>query len=398
MSAIGAASGQFTRVIAFGDSLTDRGNTVAEFGILLNGTDAYNSNFYANGRWSDGPLWIEIVNDQFGNGAWSRNGGSAFSIGSNFAWGGSTSGSGRTSGVLDNLQTQILSYRLNAVMGPIVSAPDTKLFSIWSGGNDVINAVQGGKSINVGALSTTMANNIAQAVTTLYNLGGRHFIVPNLPDLARKPNYRTDPFLAGQASAIVNAYNPKLAAKLESLQKDLSGITIYAFDAFSILNEVIATPGQFGLLDVTQPAYVSDPSLPLRGYVRNLPGSYLFWDTTHPTTAGHVILGQNALELIARGPGATVGRDVTKPKVRFVRRSTRVRGETLRLVGRASDDGPLDRVEWKLNRSKYQPARRTERWRAKIALEPGKNVVRVRAVDVAGNVSRVRRYVVELPR
>ncbi len=359
-AAFGAAAGQFSRVIAFGDSLSDRGNTVAELGLLLNGTDAYNSNFYAGGRWSDGPLWIEVVNDQFGNGAWSRNNGSAFSNGSNFAWGGSTSGSGRTSGVLANLQTQIQSYRLNAVLGPVVSAPDTKLFAVWSGGNDVINAVQSGQAVNVGTLSTTMADNIAQAVTTLYNLGGRHFIVPNLPDLAKKPNYGPDPFLAGQASAIVNAYNPKLAARIANLQATLAGITIHAFDAFSILNEVIATPGQFGLLDVTQPAYVSDPNLPLRGYVRPLPGSYLFWDTTHPTTAGHAILGLNALELIARGPGATVGRDLTRPKVRVVRKSTRVRGRTLRLVGKASDDGSLDRVEWKLGRGDYRRARKTE--------------------------------------
>ncbi len=397
VAASSTRASQFSGIIAFGDSLSDRGNTVAEFGFLLNGTDSYNSNFYADGRWSNGPTWIEVVNDQLGNGTWARNNGNALSTGTNFAWGGSTSGSGRTNGVLANLQTQILSYRLNAVVGPLISSPGSRLFAIWSGGNDVINAVQGDSSVDVDALSTTMANNIAQAITTLYDLGGRQFIVPNLPDLAQKPNYLTNNSFARQSRAIVKAFNAKLATQFANLRADLPGITIHAFDTFGILNEIFASPRQFGFTSIDLPAYVSDRSLPLRGYVRPLADDYLFWDTTHPTQLGHSILGINALQLIAGG-GPTLGRDVTDPTVNFNRKKTRVRGKTLRLVGNARDNRSIDRVEYKVGRRGYRTTRRTERWRVRIPLESGKNVIRVRAFDFAGNVSRVKRYVVKLKR
>ena len=146
--------------------------------------------------------------------------------------------------------------------------------------------------IDEDALTTSMAANIAAAVTTLYHAGGRYFVVPNLPDLGKKPNYRTNPFYAGEATALVNLYNPKLAAQLDQLQLAFPDITIYRLDAHAFLEDVTANPASYGLVNVTDPAYVADSSLPLGGYVQPDPGLYLFWDTTHPTVVGHAILGQ----------------------------------------------------------------------------------------------------------
>lgn len=381
----------FSGVIAFGDSLSDRGNTVAELKTILNETDVYNSNFYDDGRWSNGPLWIEHVNGGLGFPTWKRNDGDPLSDGHDFAWGGSESGTGYTDDVLANLQTQIQYYKDNLAMGPLVDgAIGTKLFSVWSGGNDVINAVQGGAIIDADALSTQMAQNIATAITTLYDAGGRYFIVPNLPDLGKKPNYRTNPIWAGEASEIVARYNPKLATQIANLRATLPGITIYAFDAYTLLDTVIANPATYDFTNVTTPAYTPNDIPPDYGSVVADPDSHLFWDTTHPTEAGHAIVGAAALALIQPA-------DTTAPTLAVQRTVRRTSERVLRISGRASDETALDRVEIRRG-GRVVHRIRSARWSVKVRLKAGRNVFRIRSYDVAGNASPTRKIVVRRTR
>jgi|GEM_PF-1129094 len=392
--ATSASAVTFSGIRAFGDSLTDRGNTVAELGIILNETDVYNSNFYDDGRWSNGPVWIEHVNTALGFTSWSRNNGNAWSLGQNFAWGGSRSGTGYKEDLLPNLLQQIEFYLENPFVGPQFDYEvGTKLFSVWSGGNDVIDAVQGGEPIDVDALSTQMAENIATAITTLYQHGGRYFIVPNLPDLGKKPNYRTNPFYAGEATAIVEAYNPKLAAKIASLRSSLPGITIYAFDAYTLLNDAITNPGKYNFINVTENSYVSDPLLPLGGYVRDDVDLYLFWDTTHPTRVGHAILAQAVLQLLA-GDRQEVAMDVTPPSLLVSAPPAVTTRSRIRLRGLAMDDRKVRRVEASIDGKKFRRIGRGNQWSTRIRLKDGRNVIRIRAIDDSGNTSPVQRVVI----
>lgn len=387
---LGSAA-SFSGVFAFGDSLSDRGNTVAIFGPVLNATDAYNSRFYADGRWSNGPLWIEDVNAALSGRPWLRNVGSPTSIGANFAWGGSTSESGYTNRVLANLQTQIGSYQNNILVGPLVDPfIGTKLAAVWSGGNDVINAVQSGKRFNARKLSSQMADNVAKAIETLYGRGIRFFIVPNLPDLGKKPNYLEDPKLGEAATNLVDLYNPKLRQAIYSLREKLDGVTIYAFDALELIDAVIAKPGAYGLSNVTESAYVADRSRSAGGYLRGNPNNYLFWDTTHPTRAGHEIVGKAVLGLI----GLTAA-DSAVPRVRLIRRSVERNGARVKMRGRASDDKGLDQIEILVERNVESVRPRPNgRWSATVRIPRGRNVLRVRAVDRTGKFSAERLLVV----
>src|SRR5216683_567941 len=47
-------AGQFTEIVAFGDSLTDTGNAFAK-----SGNTRPDPNYYYQGRWSNGPIWVE---------------------------------------------------------------------------------------------------------------------------------------------------------------------------------------------------------------------------------------------------------------------------------------------------------------------------------------------------
>jgi subtilisin family serine protease len=71
------------------------------------------------------------------------------------------------------------------------------------------------------------------------------------------------------------------------------------------------------------------------------------------------------------------------------------------LSGTASDNVGLDHVEVQVNNGPIQMAQGTTSWNASVALVPGVNLIRVRSVDLAGNVSvdaaRAVTYVVTAP-
>ncbi len=89
--------------------------------------------------------------------------------------------------------------------------------------------------------------------------------------------------------------------------------------------------------------------------------------------------------------------DGAKPTVRItggrVERTDRVR---FRVRGRASDDAGLARVEVKVGRQKWRPARGLERWRTRkpIRLRTDRTRVKVRALDQSGKISKIEKQVV----
>lgn len=296
---------KFSAIVAFGDSLSDLGNTYnysSSLSLWLIGYDPY---YYDQGRWSDGPVWVEDLDQRLGFAALQRNDGTNL-YGTDFAWGGSTSGDGYTSFTyfpdfyLPNLQTQIANY-IKLLSTPHARMPDIAqtLFTVWSGGNDVIYLVQEYSGVPK-ATPERVRDHIGTAITTLYHAGGRYFLVPNLPPLGDKPNYRTNPKWKMEAEQFVNEYNPLLHAELAELSQKLGGITIIELHAHKLFNEVVRNYTNYGLTDVTQAAFND-------GKVVNNPGQYLFWDVTHPTWVGHGIVGKNAYDTLQAALGSLIG-------------------------------------------------------------------------------------------
>lgn len=328
---IGSLFATYSGLVAFGDSLTDQGNTI---NYLIDNlpkelwVDAvgYDDNYYnaayniydikAAGRWSSGPTWIEYFNGLLKSGGTSiapialgRNfgvgwtsSGTDYGPGTNFAWGGSTTDAGYTYIVFSNLQQQVADF--------ISLTQDSKsalyqydiggaLFSVWSGGNDAIYWVQGDRSISMEVATTTAASNIQAAITTLYNAGARHFLMTNLPDLGQKPNYRGTDW-GMDATAFVLSFNAKLEEVVLTLETTYADISIAFFDAYSKFNLLLDDPESFGFTNFQDPAYIflgygEDPS----SIIVPDPTEYVFWDTTHPTTQVHQLIGMFAYEALA---------------------------------------------------------------------------------------------------
>jgi phospholipase/lecithinase/hemolysin len=160
------------------------------------------------------------------------------------------------------------------------------LYIVWAGGNDILGTLQGTTSITM----SQAAQNVADAITSLALMGAQDFLVPNLPDIGLTPAA-----IAAGSAAVTAAHQLTLQfnAALAQDLAGLGGVNVFSMDVYSELNGIIADPSQYGFTDVTDPCFNSTT-----GSVCSTPSSYLFWDTVHPTTAGHALLAANALALV----------------------------------------------------------------------------------------------------
>ena len=274
---------QFTALIDFGDSLSDVGNDYA----LTAGTTPGGPGYYT-GRFSNGPIWVEKLGQSLGLGAPTPS----LLGGNDYAYGGVTSGTGNTSFVLPNVETQVNGWTAAH------TASGTQLFTLLGGANDLFNYL-GGSSTTT---PVQAADNIAASVHTLYGDGARNILVANLPDLGQTPRFHGT---AGQAVAtgVTLQFNTDLATDLASQLAASPGLNVYNLNLYSLINQAIASPGSFGLTDVTDQAYTGDTTFTGNGTAVSNPSGYLFWDSIHPTTTGHALVAQAAVSAIPE-PGS----------------------------------------------------------------------------------------------
>ena len=315
----------YSGVIAFGDSLSDRGNTFEEMGhgwFIQNFTgysatyynSAYNSyDIPAHGRFANGPTWVEYLE---GNLRFNTVGSAPVDLGANpgtntsarnFAWGASTTGTGYkdlgpsgVAGQVANLQTQVADY-VSMMNNGILPTSSNALITLWSGANDAIYWVKGGNRTTEGmqATAAAAASNVAAALSTLYDAGSRHFLVSNLPALGEKPDFRSDPDKRFWGNAFSSYFNLALGGSLAALHAPEA--RIYEFDIHTLFNGLLANPTDYGLSNSSDPAwrwgFISDT-------IVDNPGDYLFWDSNiHPTTQAHQIIGDRAYLLVVPEPG-----------------------------------------------------------------------------------------------
>ena len=107
--------------------------------------------------------------------------------------------------------------------------------------------------------------------------------------------------------------------------------------------------------------------------------------------------------LIAGQPYLVIQSDTTRPTLAIVRPTARTKiftNASLMLMGIAHDNVGVARVEYSLNsKTNYLAANGTTNWSALTTLTAGKNTLRVRSIDLAGNVSAVvtRTYLYKPP-
>ena len=246
----------FTDMIAFGDSLSDNGNVFAlTRGFIPDPT------LYYEGRFSNGPVWVEYLADALGIGGHLQD----------YAYGGA-----RTAGAIPPGLIEQVEFFLETVV-----IPDHALFSIWIGANDLWVE---------GADVTASVQNIMNVLDMLALAGAEHFLIPNLPNLGATPRWNVTPESYSSGMEVSVEFNHALKNALETFIEEHAGVTVYSLDVFELFEALMADYQAYGFENVSE----SNPNFG----VNFDGGEYLFWDEIHPTTQGHELMAMEAASVI----------------------------------------------------------------------------------------------------
>ncbi|MEO0803343.1 MAG: SGNH/GDSL hydrolase family protein [Cyanobacteria bacterium J06642_2] len=300
-TAVTAAS--FTEIYAFGDSLLDTGNLFeATSGPLPPGAPPpsqvpfpgppYPNTPYFEGRFSNGPVWIEYLAPGLGL---------TPNPDTNFAFGGATSGFDHVQfDGIPGLRGQVEAFT-SAVP---VTDPDA-LYVIASGANDYspfeLNLFTATPATIAAQIDTTV-NHISTSIVELAAAGAVSFAVLTVPDLGTTPSGSVVP---GLLSGISQAHNAALQSSIDALSASLA-LDITLLDLDVPLGQAIADPAAFGLTNVTDACF----NLATLTTCTN-PDEYLFWDFTHPSAVSHQAIAAYALSELhpthVPEPATTIG-------------------------------------------------------------------------------------------
>ena len=273
----------YDNIYVFGDSLSDSGNVFnATNGIIPS------SPTYSNGRFSNGPIWVDYLASDLGL---------TLNLKNNFAFGGATTGT-KNIGLpsLPGLQQQINSFVSAQTADP------NALYIIWAGTNDYLSYFFGGDPN-----PTNTVGNLSAALTSLVTDGARDIMVVNLPDLGKLPFANFDSQRSNLFNTFSSTHNSSLNTTLKSLRQQLSpDINIIELNVNSLFDRIIAAPDEFGLTNVTNSCISKDLSVvpidvPTQQVLCN-PEKFLFWDEVHPTTTTHKLIGELAFSALQALP------------------------------------------------------------------------------------------------
>jgi phospholipase/lecithinase/hemolysin len=238
-------SPKFEALFVFGDSL-----------------DATSGGPYWQGRWSNGPMWPELL---------STNLGLPYRASNNRAAGGATS-------------AQILS-QVRSLAAPANAA--SALFVVDVGHQDFL-----GKSdyLSFSNALRTATLNLSNSVVECSRKGARAILLLGMWDPNRSPRLArltTDPVLFRARTQEINTTLMTMAGQLSESDPDLR---LWWLDLFPIFDAMVLHSDHFGFAR-TDLGALEDPELIDKSYEG--PGQeYMFWDSSHLTAKGHALLAQ----------------------------------------------------------------------------------------------------------
>ena len=283
----------YTKIIVFGDSLSDTGNvahlTQVKYGVRVPGPSVD----YTDGRFTDGFDTVPAAQNYFGT--WVDQLAASLPShpdvtdsldgGTDYAYGFATTGTGSSTLNLDathSVQIENIGQQITDYLATHPKIDSHTLFIVWGGAIDLLNAQSTTDVINAAIRQTVN-------VQRLINAGATQILVPNLPALGLTPRLNGSLATSVPANVATVLYNNWLATGMAVLHDFYPRQHIYQLNVFSLFNRVVASPSSFGLVNVTGSA---------QGQFTANPDMWLFWDDLHPTTMGHNLLASSAASLV----------------------------------------------------------------------------------------------------
>lgn len=296
------ATFRIDKVVSFGDSLTDNGNLYRHTQIYHN----VNPNMqvipkqpYFEGRFCNGPVWVEYLvkllklntedKQQFSDQAYGGSWVEPYEVSKHI--------------FPPYLEKQVDAYLENA--GDDHNF-ENHLFTLWHGANDILIDRD-----NDEAATTSIIQLMRGQIERLIALGGKHFVLINMPDLGIVPiNIQIRPDHAAGQTEISQRYNQKLVMMVNEVREEY-GVDIVIVDVFTALHTIVEERNYHGRVfkKVNMPCYkgraglvhVNDsktkgPNSSFIEHVCRKPDEYVFWDWIHPSTRINELIAEDAFE------------------------------------------------------------------------------------------------------
>lgn len=280
-------------MVIFGDSLSDTGNLYAYMDNQIPSSPPYFS-----GRFSNGPIWVELLaNKVFAGEGHERV--------LDYAYGGAaveTEIDDEDS--LFSLKHEVTTYlqEHNNIADP------NSLFFIWIGANNYLNPPE---DMTVEENAALVNANIRKSVVELLQKGAKHIALINLPDLSRTPfGLISDDHDILKEEVL--AHNRLLLENFDELKQLYPDVRWFYFDAYTEVNNIIDNPTAYGFNNVEFSCYENQVDKSPRSKrwtqfarvkksrsVDVCEGS-LFFDPVHPTNAAHELIAEHIWNELSR--------------------------------------------------------------------------------------------------
>lgn len=323
-----------SRMVVFGDSLSDTGNLKRRLMIFPNSP-------YWLGRFANGPNWADYFADRTGISVQNHAVGGAVAVKHEEVASESIVAAiqqGAQFFLTGSVEKQVTDYRDLDLRGAPVKEPAETVYVIWGGANDYIS-----KEPFTGDISTLLddpdssagyrrvvveaVQSTSDQVRRLHAAGGRQFLVINLPNLGKTPivmqNQSYFPSgkklpdahrriqLSAKLTQLTAYHNERLAREVTALRKELPDAKIVTVDAAKLVDEILEDrkPGgargsfDYGFSFRDMESVLRDGRTRANFQNRCYSGGYLgslsasticaqsqsamFWDVVHPTSYTH---------------------------------------------------------------------------------------------------------------
>ena len=287
----------YSRVVIFGDSLSDSGNHFLDTGeFSIRPFDPVPDASYLIGafHFSNGRTWVERL---------ARDLGVGFSAGPSLQWPGFFTNYAYATARARPLDEFDLSSQVNLFLEDFGGdAPQDALYAVWVGGNDLRDALDALLEDPTGATSQAIIaaaiSAIADNLTALVEAGAHSFLVLNAPNVSLAPAVREQgPTAQLLALIFASSFNAALSGVLDQIE--LQPVEMTRMDAFSVLSLIAGSPGDFGLSEVEKPCLTFDV---IFGAICSLPDEHMFWDAIHPTATTHEVFSVFAGQELESSP------------------------------------------------------------------------------------------------
>ncbi len=282
-----ALAGDYAALYAFGDSLSDAGNAF----IATGGTEPV-SPPYSDGRFSNGPVWVQDLANQLGLPALTAS----LAGGTDFAVGGAQTGTTPVhTANLSDLPAQLTAFQA-AVPTPASGA----LYTLWIGANDLFSILgtPGISTATAMADANAAVSNVVTFVAGLAADGAKNLLLVTVPNLGVVPAITKLGSAAETEATDLSAYFDQALVSAVGGEAAGAGMHLSILDSFGLLDDAIADPAAFGFSNVTTPCWTGNDTSASSGTrcASTIAGQdqYLFWDQVHPTAAGQQIIADAA--------------------------------------------------------------------------------------------------------